>query len=163
MIRLPRLTMVLLLAIVVGGCGDESEPSGRADEPAADSQAQEAGRFVLAGSTCSYEGPTTIDQGQASFVLVSRGGTADFDLWRLNEGHEYAELEAHIDEEVRLAEEGLPGLGHPTFATLVGEASTDPEGDGTLTASLDPGEYGMACIGLEEDGAFVAAGPFTVE
>lgn len=114
---------------------------------------------MFSKATCTYEGPPTIAEGQATFTLVSRGGTADFDLWRLNEGHAYEELVAHIDEEVRRSEEGLPGLGHPTFATLVAEATTDPQGDGTLTASLDAGEYGMACIRFGSDGAFTAAGP----
>jgi hypothetical protein len=64
---------------------------------------------------------------------------------------------------VRRSEEGLPGLGHPTFATLNAEASTDAEGVGTLTASVDAGVYGMACIRFGRDGAFVTAGPIVVD
>jgi hypothetical protein len=121
------------------------------------------GAFTFTSSTCAYEGPGKIPEGEVSFSLLSEGGPADFDLYRFDGGHTYDELVAHTAEEMRRAEEGLPGLGHPDFATLVAEASTDGEGHGTMTTTVDAGEYGMACIRFEGDRAIVAAGPFAVE
>ncbi len=121
------------------------------------------GTFTFTSSTCAYEGPGRIPEGEVLFSLLSEGGPAEFDLWKLDEGYDYEELVAHVAEEVSRQEEGLPGLGHPDFAKLVAEASTDSEGEGTMTTSIDVGEYGMACIRFESDRTIVAAGPFEVE
>jgi hypothetical protein len=150
---------LLLVSWTVTSCGDSGNgTSGNTtqDEP------ESAGTFTLARSRCGYEGRGTTAEGLVVFELSSVG-IADFDLWLLEEGHAFEELVAHIDEERRRAEAGEAPLGHPTFASLVAETSTDTTGTTTLTTRLDPGTYGMACIRNDPaTGGIWAAGPFTV-
>lgn len=159
-------SVVVLLAFAATACGGGgATPAGNAgDDGTQPAEASPVGTFALARSGCSYDGPAALAAGEATFTLASHGGSADFDLWLLADGHTYEELAAHIDEERRRSERGQPPLGHPTFATLVAEASTDPAGEDTLTTALQPGEYGAACIRFEEGRPGLwAAGPFTVE
>jgi len=156
------------VAIVTSACG-------RGDAPAAATNGggsqvtgapADAGSFTLARSACRFEGPASLATGTAEFGLASSGGTADFDLWLLRDGHTYAELAAHIDEERRRSEQGSPPLGHPTFASLVAEASTDSAGHGVMRTQLTAGVYGMACIRFDGPGRLEglwAAGPVTVD
>jgi hypothetical protein len=114
---------------------------------------------------CEYSGPAMVGAGTVILGLENESsGQFDADLWLLEPGHTYDELAAHIAEEQRRSEAGEPPLGHPAFATLVAEASTTSE-RGTLTADLDAGTYGVACIRFE-GGAPVqywSAGPLVVE
>jgi hypothetical protein len=153
-----------MLVLLVGACsdGDTTAPTGvEGTEPAAES-GQPVGLFVLSKSGCRYEGPATVAAGHVSFALVGQTNVAaQFDLWQMNDGHTYAEFVAHLDEEQRRLEAGEPSLGHPTFATLVASTPTDPRDQATVTIDAGDGEYGMACIRLDEDnGGFAAAGPF---
>lgn len=163
--RIGHVGLVLSLVLLVGACrnSDATAPTGAEDaEPTVDSEDRPAGRFVLSRSGCRYEGPPTVAVGQASFNLVSKTNVAaQFDLWQMNDGHTYAELVAHLDEEQRRLEAGEPSLGHPTFASLVASTPVDPREEGTVTIDATAGEYGMACIRLDEDnGGFSSAGPF---
>jgi hypothetical protein len=120
---------------------------------------------VLRDDGCAYSGVPTVEAGTVVLELLNET-TAQFDadLWLLEPGRTYDELATHVAGEQRRLEAGEPPLGHPAFATLVAEASTVSE-RGTLTADLDAGTYGVACIRFE-GGAPVqywAAGPFTVE
>ena len=156
---------VILLASAATACGGSGSPAGNAgDDGTQPAEASPVGTFALARSGCSYDGPAALAAGEATFTLASQGGSADFDLWLMEDGHAYEELAAHIDAERRRSERGQQPLGHPTFATLVAEGSTDPAGEGTLTTALDAGLYGAACIRFEGStpGLWVA-GPFTVE
>ncbi|MEX2405758.1 MAG: hypothetical protein WD834_00325 [Actinomycetota bacterium] len=160
--------MMLLLAVLSGSCSDADSPGSGAGDPGAGgdgSASQEIGRFVLSGSGCRYEGPETVDAGEISLSIASEmGAAADFDLWQMEEGHTYSELVAHIDEEQRRFEAGEPGLGPPTFATLVAQGRADPSEEATITIEAAAGEYGMACIGIDPDqgtpASISAAGPF---
>lgn len=163
-----RFAMMLLLAVFAGSCSDADPPGNGRGDPSAGgdgSTSQAVGRFVLSESGCRYEGPETVDAGEISLSIASEmDAAAWFDLWQINEGHTYSELVAHIDEEQRRAEVGEPGLGHPTFATLVAEGQADPSAEATITLEAAAGEYGMACIGIDPDtetpSSISAAGPF---
>lgn len=117
---------------------------------------------VLRDDGCGYSGPADIKAGTVVLELVNATvGQFDADLWLLRPGRTYDELVAHLGEEQRRLEAGEPPLGHPAFATLVAEASTASE-RGTLTADLDPGTYGLACIRFEGGVPvqYWSAGPF---
>ena len=167
----------MIVGLLLASCTGGGEPAARgaaatgatvngpadAKAEAEPTEPESAGTFGLSKASCSYSGPPTLEAGEVLLQLSSVGGTADFDLWRLDEGHTYPELVSHIDEERRRSEAGEPPLGHPTFATLVAEASTDADGVGSLTTTLEDGVYGMACIRFDEEtGGIWAAGPFTV-
>jgi hypothetical protein len=113
---------------------------------------------------CEFSGPAQLGAGKVVLVLENQSRYQfDADLWLLNSGHSYDELARHIAEEQRRADAGEPGLGLPTFARLVAEASVAAE-HGTLRSRLAPGTYGVACI-LLDGGSPVhiwAAGPFTI-
>lgn len=163
-----RLVIMLGLTVLVGSCTNADSPENGSDEPragATGSEPQAVGRFVLSGSGCRYEGPDTVDVGRISLSIASEmDAPADFDLWQMDEGHTYSELVAHIDEEQRRFEAGEPGLGPPTFATLVAQGRADPSEEATITIEAAAGEYGMACIGIVPDqgtpASISAAGPF---
>jgi len=160
-----RLAMMLLLMALTGSCSSADPPGNGAGDSPSVSGPQALGRFVLSESGCRYEGPDTVDAGEISLSIASELDTpAWFDLWQLDEGHTYSELVAHIDEEQRRVEVGEPGLGHPTFATLVAEGEVDPRAEATITLEAASGEHGMACIGIDPDtetpSSISAAGPF---
>lgn len=130
-------------------------------------QARAAGTMTvtLKKMGCEYEGPADVSVGQVTSQMVNETkGQFDLDLWLLNAGHPYDELAAHIAEEERRSKLGEPGLGYPTFATLVAEATADAGLDGELVTDLAVGTYGMACIrfGPGSGGGLWATGPFTV-
>jgi len=166
MVLANRLFMMLLLMALAGSCSSADPPGNGAGDPSPSANGPQAvGRFVLSESGCRYEGPDAVAVGQISLSIASEmGAAAEFDLWQINEGHTYSELVAHIGEEQRRSEAGKPGLGHPTFATLVAEGQADPSAEATITLEAAAGEYGMACIGIDPDSgtpeSIDAAGPF---
>jgi hypothetical protein len=120
---------------------------------------------TLGESGCAVGGQTTAVAGPVVIGLQNdTGGRFDLDLWRLDDGHEYDELEAHIAEEMRRVEAGEEPLGHPTFADLVAEATAEGA-SGELHAVLEAGTYGFACIAFDTPAApsgIWATGPLTV-
>jgi hypothetical protein len=114
---------------------------------------------TLAGDSELPAGPVEIHMDNAT------DGQFDLDLWRLQEGHSYDELVAHIDEEMRRIEAGEPPLGHPDFADLIAESTAATGADGELRTDLLAGTYGFACIyfpSTDDLGAIRSAGPLEV-
>jgi hypothetical protein len=98
-------------------------------------------------------------------MVNETAGQFDLHLWLLDNGHDYEELAAYIDEERARNEAGEPSLGHPTFATLVAEASAEAGSTGELITDIAAGTYGTACIFFDRPGSLGgiwAAGPITV-
>lgn len=124
------------------------------------------GGVTLTTTGCEYAGPSEMPAGELTFRLRNKTtGQFDLDVWLLEAGHEYDELAAHIDEERRRATAGEPPLGHPTFATLVGEATAETDSTTDLVTNVGVGTYGLACALFAGDGGFGgiwAAGPIRV-
>lgn len=124
------------------------------------------GGVTLTTTGCEYAGPSELAAGDLTFRLRNKtSGQFNLNVWLLDQDHGYDELAAHIDEERRRAAAGEPPLGHPTFATLVGEATAETDAVSDLATSVDPGTHGLACILFDQDGGFGgiwAAGPITV-
>lgn len=141
--------------------------SGPASPSQAPAPSVEPARLTvtLGESGCDVEGETGPMAGPLVIVLENgTDGRFDLDLWRIDDGHEYAELAAHTAEEMRRIEAGEEPLGHPTFADLVAEASAEGA-SGELRADLEAGTYGFACIYFatpEAPSAIWAAGPLVV-
>lgn len=70
----------------------------------------------------------------------------NLDLWRLDQGHTYAELEAHIAEEQRRDAAHEPELGHPTFAARAAQLSVPAGTESNREATVGAGTYGFVCI-----------------
>jgi hypothetical protein len=122
------------------------------------------GVFALSDSGCAYQGQQKISTGRGSATLSNKlANQAHFDFWRLNEGHGYSEFVAHVQEEQRRIQAAEPGLGHPTFATLIATETVAPQGTKSLALPSAAGTYAMACIPWRDGptGIF-AAGPLTM-
>jgi hypothetical protein len=121
---------------------------------------------MLSEDGCAYEGPARMTAGQLRVEMSNEtSGQFDLHLWVLDDGHDYDELAAHIDDDRARNEAGEPSLGHPTFATLVAEASAEAGSAGKLIADLTAGTYGMACIFFDQPGSLGgvwAVGPLVV-
>ncbi len=150
-----RATVLVLMLTGTVSCGQtQAAPSSSSASPSS------VGVFVLSDSGCGYEGQEQISAGHSSVTLSNKtANQAQFDFWRLNEGHAYSEFVAHIKEEQRRIHAGEPGLGHPAFATLITTVTVAPQGTKSLVLPSEAATYGMACIPL----TFIfAAGPLTV-
>ena len=154
--------MVVLCLLLSSACGGAVNAT-----PATTGKVPEAGTFTLTDSGCQYDATARVASG--SFSARVANNTADrahFDLWKLNAGHSYAELLAHVNEEGRRLRLQQPQLGHPEFASLVRSVPVDAQASGVLTADAGAGIYGMACIRwkLAEEGPLdmYPAGPLMV-
>lgn len=123
------------------------------------------GPLTLSDGGCTYAGPPQIASGPVTLRMTNEAKLQfNLDLWKLNQGHTYAELVAHIKEEQRRAAAGEPELGQPTFAALIDQESV---ASGTATkniSTLTSGTYGFVCIafGTSGPGAIWVAGPLVV-
>jgi hypothetical protein len=105
------------------------------------------GVFSLSDSGCSYEGKATVSSESGTIRLSNKSGTeAHFDFFKLNQGHSYLELVAHIEEAERRRVAGEAELGHPTFATFSSSTTVTAQGSVTLPIPKSAGTYGMVCI-----------------
>lgn len=160
--RGPGTIATLVLGVIVVACGTPVAATPSPESSAA--LGLPRGTVTLTEDGCEYDGPAEVASGPMVIAMVNAtSGQFDLDLWRMDEGHTYDELTAHIAEEMRRQEAGEPPLGHPTFAELVGEATVEESAEGEPQMVLEPGTYGMACIlfpAPEVLGAIFAAGPF---
>lgn len=160
------IVLALLAACGTTGSTTTPAPSGSPPATASPSAAPIQLSVTLDDTGCTLEGDSELPAGPVEVELHNAtDGQFDLDLWRLQEGHGYDELVAHIDEEMRRVESGEPPLGHPPFADLVAESTAAIGTDGALRTDLETGIYGFACIyfpSADVLGAFRSAGPLEV-
>ena len=193
-------SMVLTLALVVAACGGSgsggatasttSEPATTAPPTATAppttevpsttimtnevSQTVDIGTVTISDTDCVLNSTTTqISSGQLTFTAVNDTTVrAATEVFRVLEDHSYEDLVAHVEEEVRRADAGEPGLGHPrppiaTFASR-GSGLLDGGESGVVTIDADePGTYGVFCMRYHENSAdpvrpFAIVGPLEV-
>ena len=112
------------------------------------------GPVVLSDNGCTFAGPSQIGSGRVAMKMTNQTKAQfNLDLWKLDEGHTFSELDAHIKEEQRRAAAGEPELGHPSFAALLAQESVASGTEVKNISTLTPGTYGFVCI------AFVTSGP----
>lgn len=134
-------------------CGNSSGPMAIAQSPSPP-RAAEIGPLVLSDKGCAYAGPGQIGSGPVALEMTNETEAHfNLDLWKLDQGHTYSELDAHIKEEQRRAAAGEPELGHPSFATMIAQESVASGTEVKNISTLTPGTYGFVCI------AFVTSGP----
>lgn len=159
----PGTLATLVLGVIVVACGTPVVATPSAESTA--SPGPPRGTVTLTEDGCAYEGPAEAAAGPMVIATANAtSGQFDLDLYRMDGGHSYDELVAHIAEEMRRQEVGERPLGHPTFAQLVGEARAEASADAELQVALEPGVYGIACIFFpapEVFGAIFAGGSFT--
>ena len=162
---LSRFIIAASMTIVMS-CGTSGGPTSTVQSPSpSPPPATQIGPLVLSDKGCTYAGPPQVGSGPMALKMTN-GTKAQFnlDLWRLNEGHTYAELGAHIKEEQRRAAAGEPELGHPSFAALIHQTSVASGTETKNISTLAPGTYGFVCIAFETNGpgAIWLAGPLVV-
>jgi hypothetical protein len=106
--------------------------------------------------------------GRVSFFATNRGNAlATFTIFRLLDGHTYAEARAHAEEERRLADAGEPFVGPPKYFQSQGMYSVNPGESATPTLTLLPGTFAIICLAVHpRDGQLrvvSAAGPVEVK
>ena len=141
--------------------------TGTAGSPAATTSATATsiGPLVLTDKGCTYQGPAQVKPGSVALQMTNETKVKfNLDVWRLNDGHTYAELAAHIKEEQRRAATGEPELGHPSFAGLFDQESLASGTETKTIRALTPGTYGFVCIAFAKQGpgAIWVAGPLVV-
>ena len=158
----PGTLATLVLGVIVVACGTPVAATPSGESTALSGPAR--GTVTLTEDGCGYDGPAEAAAGPMVIAMVNAtNGQFDLDLWRMDDGHSYDELVAHIAEEMRRQEAGEPPLGHPAFAELVGEATAEASAEAELQVALEPGAYGIACNFFpapEVFGAIFAAGSF---
>ena len=156
------LLAAVLLAVAVA-CGGASTAGSTSPSPS--QSPVQLGQLVLTATGCTWQGPAHATAGPVSIQMIdqAKGGFA-LDFWLLDKGHPYDELVAHIKEEQRRFVVHQPSLGHPTFASLVGQWRTDAGETRTLDSTLSAGTYGFVCIPLDgnEPTGIYLVGPLTV-
>ena len=148
--------------VLVGGC---SPPIARST-PAPTSTLVTLGKITTSQSTCSVEAGAPFAAGRVTFLARNPGNVlATFVIFKLLDGHTFADIRAFADEERRLADAGEPFLGPPPWAQSQGSYSVNPGETITPTLTLLPGTYAITCQAIHPRGGLrvvSAAGPFEV-
>lgn len=147
-------------------CGSSSGPAATVQSPSpSPALAAQIGPLVLSDKGCTYAGPAQVRSGPVALMMTNETKVQfKLDVWRLSEGHTYAELDAHIKEEQRRYAAGEPELGHPSFATLIDQESVASGSETKNISTLTRGTYGFVCIAFQTSGpgAIWLAGPLSV-
>ena len=161
-----HLAVALAFVCCAAACGTSTQSSGGATPSSLATPRSSLGPLVLTEKGCTYAGPARIASGPVALNMTNQTKLQfNLDLWKLNDGHSYAELDSHIKEEQRRAAAGEPGLGHPTFAALIDQESVASGTESKNISTLKPGTYGFVCIAFATGGpvAIWLAGPLVVE
>jgi hypothetical protein len=120
--------------------------------------------LTLEDSGCRYGGPTQLLPGNLSIDFINDSdGPAAAQMFALDMDAAYADLVAHVEEELRRLEKGLSMMGHPAFTTDVAEVSVEAGESGELAAELQPGRYALVCADLDPEARGLHPyGPITV-
>ena len=159
--KLVRWTCVALSALALTTCGE----LGKGAPPPTDIA------ITLTDTGCTADGVGALLPDQLKATLVNKtSAVMAFILWRLNDGHAYAELETAIQQnQQRIASNGpyaLNGEYKPVMATSQTYTWVSPQQTLTWQAPLASGTYGLVCRRdsptAEVAEAIYIVGPFRV-
>jgi hypothetical protein len=171
-----RSTLVAIVVLLSTSCAGDEPDSAAASPSASPSTSVTAspnaepivvGTVTIAQDGCTLDMGGPVIAGEVAFeVENTTDGLGAANVAELV-GGTFRDLERHIHKEVRLAEEGRPGLGHPGFAVPSFEVLVDAGGSGTMSGTLDPGTYALTCAkvfeAVGELRPLAALGPVEVE
>jgi hypothetical protein len=67
------------------------------------------GKLTVSQDMCSLDAGAPFAAGRITFLAINRANdSASFDVFKLFDGHTFAEVRAYMDEERRLADAGQP-------------------------------------------------------
>ncbi len=147
------LGLVLTATLLASACGGGG--TGVTTTPGTEGTTEaptQAGTLTVSASECTLDlVDEPISAGPVAFTAVNEtDALAAFNIARIEDVATFKRLEAHIRKEVRLAEAGKPGLGHPSFAVPHFEVLLQAGESGTLAGTLGPGTYGLTCARMYE-------------
>jgi hypothetical protein len=121
--------------------------------------------ITLTDKTCVADGLGAL--APQHFVVILANATsspARFNLQRMQDGHVYGELEAHIAEQQRRFVAGIEQLTPPSFTTIVTSVGVEAAQSGRFDEALSAGVYGLVCRGVTTPTIWSAyvIGPFRV-
>jgi N-acetylneuraminic acid mutarotase len=118
---------------------------------------------TLEADGCRYDGPMALRAGPMSIALASASDAIAYAALFSLAADDFAAFVEHVDAERERAEEGLPPLGPPDFATEADTLEVAAGERGTLSAELEPGTYGFVCAEAGDAGPGIDLfGPITV-
>lgn len=126
-----------------------------------------AGSIELRDSDCQFEAPLgSIEPGLIEMTFMNHSSDRSvFHLWRLDEGHTFAEFEAFIANHKERMEKGFD-TGAPPFARQITGPSLQPGTTAAWRVNVIAATYAVACIVPNEiAGRLVAtysAGPIVI-
>jgi hypothetical protein len=158
-VRLLRSTAVALTVLVATGCTGSSGGEPTASEGSTEAEVTVSpaetptpepaplGTIVISERGCTVEGvEDPIPAGPVALTIVNEtDGPVVANISTILEGRTYEALEAHIAKEIRLAEAGKPGLGHPSFAPPSFDLFVDAGESDTLSGDVTAGTYAIVC------------------
>lgn len=152
------IVMFGVAALLLGSsCGNGRSPASPASAPTSNSatptiEPVDGGTITLTTSGCTFDpGDGPIAAGPVSFGVVNETEDLGAANIALLDGATFRDFAQHIDKEIRLAEAGKPGLGHPSFAVPLFDVLVDAGSSGTLEGTLDPGVFVMSCARQYEE------------
>ena len=149
-----RKSLAVILTAVLAGCG--GVPAAQSTPTPADSGTLtwlNVGRVTLTQDTCLGDFPAPAPQGRIAVTVVNqRPVVATFTIWRIADGHTFADAKAHADAERHLADTGQPFMGPPNWLTDANPQNYPvPAGTTTLLARVAlRGTYSVSCLAFSE-------------
>jgi hypothetical protein len=145
--------VVVVVALAACDGGDEAQDRTPAaastavvsNEPAS----ADGGTVVLRQDGCRLEpGASPIPAGPVALEVQNRTSGVGAVNIAVLDGGSMRRFLAHIEREVRLAEHGRPGLGHPSYAVPLFDVVVPAGHTDVLQGTLEPGTHVIACARL---------------
>lgn len=124
-----------------------------------------SGRITLSDGECLFEPDSGQRLRAISLDVVNRTQElAGFDLFKVREGHSFADITEHIEKENSRAGDGLRPIGFPSSAESKTQRAVDAGASARLEAQADEGTWGVVCIAGAgpTPKAFYLVGPFEI-
>lgn len=167
--RIAAVGLLLITALFAVACGNGG--TGGAATPKANATTEaptKIGTVKVSASGCTLDPVEgAISPGQVELTAVNETeARAGFHMWRIADGHTYAQFAAHIERERRRTLANKPDLGprHVDLSSLIPLELQAGE-SGTLAGTVKPGTYGIVCARTFETrfGVLALVGPVEVE
>jgi len=165
-----RTWSTLVLIVILAGCGGAPVTQSTPTPASTGITRVNVGRVTLIQSTCFADIPAPAPPGPIAVTVVNqRPVEATFTLWRIADGHTFAEAKAHADAERHLADTGQPFMGPPTWLTDPNPLNYPVAAGATavLERVVLRGTYSVSCLAFSERAnsqrVVAAAGPIEIK
>jgi hypothetical protein len=158
-----RIGAVLVLGVAAACSSPSASPSPTAPESAA---GLTTGSVRIGESECTTDLAQTLPAGPTEITVVNDSqDSRHVGIWRIDDESTFDDVTFHVDNEVRRAEAGEPGEGHPSFLSEGEGVSVAGDGSAPLREVTRAGTYVVLCVRADGEDLriFQALGPIQVE